>query len=53
MARADRHFSKYIRNRDGECQNCGATEYLQCAHIHSRGYKSIRVDERNAVALCR
>ena len=53
MRKADTAFSKYIRARDGRCLNCGSTEYLQCAHIHSRSYKSIRVDELNAVALCR
>ena len=53
MERADKSFSKYIRNRDGCCQKCGTTEFLQCAHIISRSYKAIRVDERNAVALCR
>ena len=53
MLRADQHFSKFIRLRDGECQACGSTEFLQCAHIHSRSYKSIRVDPDNAVALCR
>jgi len=53
MKRADQAFSKYIRLRDGKCQACGATEYLQCAHIITRSYKAIRVVEDNAVALCR
>lgn len=53
MKKADTAFSKYVRLRDGACQNCGAAEYLQCAHIISRSYKSIRVNPDNAVALCR
>lgn len=53
MKKADVLFSKLVRDRDGCCLNCGATEYLQCAHIHSRSYKSIRTDFDNAVALCR
>ena len=46
-------FSKYVRSRDGECLNCGSVDYLQAAHIHSRSYHAIRVNETNCVALCR
>lgn len=53
MKQADILFSKYIRARDGRCQNCGSTQHLQCAHLIGRDYKSIRTDEDNAVALCR
>lgn len=53
MAQADALFSKFIRTRDGRCVECGTTEFLQCAHIISRSYKTIRVDPDNAVALCR
>lgn len=53
MARADKWFSKFIRLRDGQCVNCGSTAYLQAAHVHSRSYKSIRVNPDNCVALCR
>lgn len=53
MAQADAAFSKWIRARDGRCLECGATEFLQCAHIISRSYKAIRVNPDNAVALCR
>jgi 5-methylcytosine-specific restriction endonuclease McrA len=53
MKRADKLFSKMIRDRDGACVACGSTEFLQCAHIISRSYKSIRVNPDNAVALCR
>ena len=50
---ADTHFSKYVRLRDGQCQNCGTADNLQCAHLISRRYKSIRTSASNAVALCR
>lgn len=53
MARADVLFAAEIKARDGACLNCGSTDYLQCAHIITRSYKSIRVDPDNAVALCR
>lgn len=53
MKQADILFSKIIRRRDGVCVRCGRTENLQCAHIISRSYRSIRCDVDNAVALCR
>lgn len=53
MKQADDAFSKFIRARDGACLSCGTTDYLQCAHIHSRSYKSIRTNPDNAIALCR
>jgi 5-methylcytosine-specific restriction endonuclease McrA len=53
MKKADELFSKHVRARDGACLNCGSTAFLQCAHIHSRSYKAIRVNPDNAVALCR
>lgn len=53
MKKADASFSQYIKIRDGACLACGSTEYLQCAHLISRSYKSIRTDENNAVTLCR
>jgi 5-methylcytosine-specific restriction endonuclease McrA len=53
MRKADASFSRYIRIRDGRCLSCGAADNLQCAHLISRSYKSIRTDENNAVALCR
>ncbi len=53
MRKADKAFSIYIRNRDGECQAEGEhAGNLQAAHIISRSYKSIRTNESNAVALC-
>ncbi len=49
--RADRAFSKLIRAR-GQCEKCGRTEFLQCAHIVSRRYSATRVDLENALCLC-
>lgn len=48
----DIYFSWIIR-APGRCLKCGTTNNLQCAHIVSRGYKSVRWDEDNAVPLCR
>lgn len=53
MRQADAIFSQLIRERDKRCVNCGASRRLECAHIISRSYKTIRTDPRNAVALCR
>ena len=53
MHQADVLFSKVIRERDGHCKACGTSDSLQCAHLISRSYKSIRTVEDNAVALCR
>lgn len=51
--KCDDLFSKLIRERDGWCQRCGSTEYLQCAHIIRRRYFGIRCSADNALALCR
>lgn len=53
MKKADALFSKIVKERDGQCMACGATEFLQCAHIITRSYKAIRCHLDNAVALCR
>lgn len=48
----DRLFSLIIRSR-GRCERCGKKdETLQCAHVYSRIYKSVRWDTRNAFCLC-
>ena len=56
---ADRLFSAFIRKRDARCMMANHAEEwakcaggLQCAHLIRRGFKSIRWDPRNAVALC-
>ena len=50
---ADRLFSLYIRARDGACQVCTYERTnLQCGHLISRRYVSVRWDPGNAVALC-
>ena len=53
MHQADTAFSKWVRSRDGECQaDPPHAGYLQCAHIHTRSYKSIRTHPDNATTLC-
>lgn len=50
--KADKLFSRYIRLRDRECRSCLTPLNLQCAHIFSRRYMSVRFDPANAMALC-
>ena len=54
--RADALFSKLIRERDQRCRaagyKLGCSTLLQCAHVVSRRYRSVRWDGDNAVALC-
>lgn len=51
--KCDIEFSKLIRSV-GQCQRCSKSSgiQLQCAHIYSRKYTSIRFDPFNAVCLC-
>ena len=63
-AEADRLFSLFIRMRDKQCQCCGTTYGLQCAHIASRRFHNTRWGSfggtiepevcpcDNAIALC-
>ncbi len=53
MAAADKLFSLIVRDRDGECVRCDSADFLQCAHLVSRSYKTTRCDLDNAVTLCR
>ena len=51
---ADKLFSQYIRNRDGwACVRCGSPVTPQCAHLHSRIYRAIRFNPKNATTLCK
>jgi len=50
---ADSLFAAFIVRRDGHCQRCGSTEYLQCSHHITRGRLATRYDPENAVAHCR
>lgn len=55
IRKKDAEFRIEIIARDRICQRCGkgATQgQLQCAHIYSRRYKSIRWDMDNALTLC-
>ena len=51
VARADREFGRYIRERDGSCVLCGARP-VQCGHIISRSQRTTRWDDRNAFGQC-
>ena len=49
---ADKLFSLIVRSAR-KCAEIGcASQTLQCAHIVSRSYRSVRWSEDNAVALC-
>ena len=49
--KCDKLFSEIIR-KAGRCLRCSSTYNLQCAHIFTRGYYTIRWDLDNAVCLC-
>lgn len=51
IKRCDDLFSKQVRTR-GECEKCGQTVRLSCAHIISRTYMATRWDQDNALCLC-
>lgn len=49
----DRRFALAIKQRDNwQCVICGRTTGVQCAHIISRRYGSVRFLLGNAVTLC-
>ena len=43
----DNAVSRYIRDRDGCCVQCGSTERLTCGHIFTRKNYSTRWDIRS------
>lgn len=56
VATLDRLFSLYIR-RHGECQLWGywgvqCSSVMQCSHIKSRRFHSVRWDVGNAICVC-
>lgn len=50
--KADRKFSRFIRDRDGECKRCHTTEKLTCSHFHGRSHKATRFIPDNADTFC-
>lgn len=50
--RADKEFSKWIRERDGKCVRCGKKTNLQASHFWSRSHSSVRYDPENVDTLC-
>ena len=49
--RLDKICSEIVRSR-GKCEKCGNAETLQCCHIFSRTYRSVRFDLDNLLCLC-
>ena len=47
----DKAVSEIVRAR-GRCAWCGKEEGLECAHIFSRRYRSVRWDLMNLLCLC-
>lgn len=49
----DKVCSEIVRSH-GQCMKCGLGDYdkLQCAHIYSRTYRSVRWDLDNLLCLC-
>lgn len=52
----DKRMSDIVRSL-GYCQRCGPHvpqryEILQCAHIYSRTYRSVRWERQNLLCLC-
>ena len=55
LKKADKHFSLWIRDRDGRClhPNCKRTSaMLQNSHFIGRATKSTRYDPDNCITLC-
>lgn len=56
IAKADKEFSFFIRERDGRCLFPGCTvqeiAQLQCSHYVERRHSSTRYDPDNCIALC-
>ena len=47
----DKLVSKIVRSH-GKCERCGKRENLQCCHIFSRTYRSLRWSLDNLLCLC-
>ena len=52
LKKADDEFSKWIRERDGQCMRCGSKKYLTCSHFWARQHKGTRFDPKNCITLC-
>lgn len=50
--KADKEFSKFIRERDESCKRCRTRDNLTCSHFWMRGHSSTRFDPLNCIALC-
>ncbi len=55
LKKADKHFSEFIRTRDGRCMHpigCNRSTMLQNSHYIGRAIKSTRYDPDNCITLC-
>lgn len=53
---AERHFNKFIRERDRDkpCISCGKYTTLECGHFYSGGhYSALKFEEDNCAGQCR
>jgi 5-methylcytosine-specific restriction endonuclease McrA len=51
ILKCDKLFADIIKST-GQCDRCGKTKPLNCAHIISRAYRNTRWNLENAVCLC-
>lgn len=49
---ADYAFSIYVRAKEPFCVCCGSSDQLQCGHLFSRVFTSLRWEEMNAATQC-
>jgi 5-methylcytosine-specific restriction endonuclease McrA len=52
LSKYDVLWSRFVRERDGECLYCGKREYLAAHHFLRRGIKATRLVLDNGVTLC-
>jgi len=52
LSKYDKIWSKFARERDGECLYCGKREHLAAHHFKGRSCKATRLMLENAVTLC-
>jgi hypothetical protein len=52
LSKYDALWSRFVRERDGECLYCGKKEYLAAHHIKGRSCKATRLLLINGCSLC-
>lgn len=51
--KADKKFSRWIRNRDKKCLKCLSRPSTDCSHFFGRSNSATRYDPKNCIGLCR